>query len=407
MENGSCTCEADPNSSDEGIHVTTIRTVEGIESIRPIWEEMHAQEPYPVVNVDIDRYLSVLKSRDSVLEPYVVLAEEDGRAVGLLVGRIEDHPIPMKFGYKVLFRPRLRSLTVIYGGILGQPSPEVLKAILMELTDALKRRQVDVVFFNHLRADSLMYHICRSETSWLCRGHTTVVEPHWQTRLPEGKDSFFTGKRRRYLKRYLRELENACGSPIEVVCYRSPQDVPRIISEASAIAALTYKSAMNVGFRDDLPTRAILELAAQQNRLRAYMLYARNQPIAFEFGVEYGPVFFPEYIGYDPRLCSCSPGTVLFLKVFKDLMDTTTIRIFDYGFGEAVYKERFGTDFSLEGSVYIFAKRFRPAVVNALRTVIGVSNQLAAATARKLGVVLKAKRWWRGRLSANVSEQQQ
>jgi hypothetical protein len=173
-----------------------------------------------------------------------------------------------------------------------------------------------------------------------------------------------------------------------------------VISIASEISAKTYKHALNVGFRDDYLTRSLLTKAAKQERLRAYVLYAGGKPCAFEFGIEYGNVFFPEHIGYDPLLRSCSPGTVLFIRVVEDLIENSNMRVFDYGFGAAAYKERFGTKSWSEASVYIFAPRLYPVIINILRSSVRSLNVGLQYVVQKIGSVGWIKRQWRHLLQA-------
>ena len=378
--------------------ISIAKNIDQIEAIRPIWEKMQKSEISPKPNADIDRYISTITSTEQKIEPYVILLHNNNQPQAMLIGRIENIQMSCRLGYKTLINPSIRSIVVVYGGIMGQPDEDVSVLLIRELMKLLRQREVEVIFFNHLRTDSVFYHQVRKIPNILCRTIFPLIEPHWQTRLPDSKDAFFTGTRRRYLKRYMKELKETCGEPIEIVCYNSPQDIPRILSEASAISRLTYKFAMGAGFKDDLRTRSILELAAHQHRLRAYVLYAQHKPVAFEFGIEYGRVFFPEHIGYEPHLRLCSPGTILFLKVLEDLMENTTLRIFDYGFGDAVYKERFGTDFWPEGSVHIVAPRLYPILLNLALTSTSAASGALNYLVTKAGVYNWVKRHWRALL---------
>jgi hypothetical protein len=138
--------------------------------------------------------------------------------------------------------------------------------------------------------------------------------------------------------------------------------------------------------------------AAKQGTLRAYVLYAGSVPCAFEYGIEYGNIFFPEHIGYDPLFRSCSPGTVLFIKVVEDLIENSVVRIFDYGFGAADYKERFGTKSWPEASVYIFAPRLYPMFVNALQNSTMSVDLALRFILNKFSAVSWIKRHWRNLL---------
>ena len=389
--------ESNAKSCDKW-EITIAKNFEEVEAVRDIWLQMQHGESMPVLNTDIDRYLSVIESLKETVQPYIIVLYYDSEPKAIVIGRIETRRIICRVGYATILKPTLRCLTVIYGGILGKPSDQTITKLLQELTNTLKQGDVDAVFFNQLRLDSPLYHLARKMPHFLFRCYSPVVEPHWQTHLPDSTEAFYkdmSGNRKRYLRRYTMALEKAGSGPVEMVCYRSEDKLDYVISIASEISSKTYKHALNVGFRDDYLTRSLLTKAAKQDRLRAYVLYVGGKPCAFEYGIEYGNVFFPEHIGYDPLLRSCSPGTVLFIRVMEDLIEKSKVRVFDYGFGAAAYKERFGTKSWSETSVYIFAPRLYPVIINILRSFVESLNTCLHFVVQKIGSVGWIKRQWR------------
>lgn len=135
---------------------------EEIEAIRPIWEQMQRDEPHPVPNADIDRYLCVVKTGGDDVRPHVMVMKCDGRPVAIMIGRIEKRRLDLKLGYKALFSPALRCLSIVYGGIIGHPSAELCKVLIGEVMNVLLRGQADLAFFNHLRIDSPIYKLCKT-----------------------------------------------------------------------------------------------------------------------------------------------------------------------------------------------------------------------------------------------------
>jgi hypothetical protein len=393
--------------SCDGWDIKVTKSFEEIEAIRDIWMQMQRDESMPALNTDIDRYLSVMESMKETAQPYIIVLYNNNAPKAIVIGRIEAKQIACRVGYVTIFKPSLRCLTILYGGIIGRPSEQMSVIILKELMNTLKQGIIDAVFFNQLQLDSHIYHLTRNITNILCRCFLPVVKPHWQTHLPDSAEAFYrgmSGSRKRYLRRYTRALEKTGSGSVEMVCYRSEDKIDHIISIASEISAKTYKHALNVGFRNDYFTRSLLTKAAKQGKLRAYVLYVGGEPCAFEYGIEYGNVFFPEHIGYDPFFRSCSPGTVLFIKVVEDLIKNSNVRVFDYGFGAATYKERFGTESWPEASVYIFAPRIYPIIINMLRSSVGVVNAALHYILHKIGSVSWLKRQWRNFLQTKNSD---
>jgi hypothetical protein len=383
--------------------IKVAKSLEDIEAVRGIWEQMQCSESIPTLNSNIDHYLSILQSMEEEVKPYVLVLYYHDEPKAMVIGRIERQQITCRVGYKTVLKPSLPCFSVVYGGILGQPSDQTSVRLLQELIDTLKQGDIDVVFFNQLRIDSPLYNLTRKMPNFLCRCYLPEIKPHWQTHLPDSVEAFYkdvSGSRKRYLRRYTRALEKTGSGPVKMVCYRSEDKLDYAISIASEISAKTYKHALNVGFRDDFLTRSLLIKAATQGRLRAYVLYVNSKPCAFEYGIEYGNIFFPGHIGYDPFFRSCSPGTVLFIKVVEDLIENSNVRIFDYGFGAAAYKERFGTESWPEASVYIFAPRLYPIIINGLRSFIKSVNAVLQYVVQKIGSLSWIKRKWRYVLQA-------
>ena len=146
---------------ENDLEIIIARSVEEIESIRPVWEQMQADEPYPIINADIDRCLSVLQATGNECSPLVLLLKQNDRPRAAVIGRLERHAIPISVGYKAILKPKLRCMTVIYGGILGQPDEDVASLLIRELMKLLEQREADIIFFNHLRIDSVFFRQVR------------------------------------------------------------------------------------------------------------------------------------------------------------------------------------------------------------------------------------------------------
>jgi hypothetical protein len=378
-------------------------TFEQIENLRPVWEKLYANESRPIINADIDRYLSVVKAIGEDAKPYVMVLKQNGQAAVMMIGRIEKHQLRLKLGYKNLFSPSLNSLTIIYGGILGQPSQAVCVLLVNKLIEILHHHEVDVVYFNNMRTDSHIYQLSRKIPGILCRGYFPKIEPHWQTELPASPEVLyesFSRKRKKEWKRLSRRLEDAAGT-IDVKSCCDESQVDLFAATASKISAMTYKDALGVGVKDTSRMRTLLIQAAQADRWRAYVLYAGDEPCAFESGIIYGRTYFAEAIGYDPHRRSFSPGTILFVKVLEELCSNPRVDFFDYGFGNAEYKERFGTESWLEAPVYIFAPGFYPILINMLHSITMGINIGLEYLLNKIGFVGRIKQSWRNLLVKN------
>ncbi len=390
--------ESKTQSSDKW-EVVVARNFEEIEAIRPVWEQMWRDGPYPVPNAHIDRYLSVVRTSGDGVQPYVMLVRDKGCPAAMIIGRIEKHQFKCKIGYRTICDPRLRCLSVIYGGILGQPSSAASAQIVELLHGILRRRIVDVVFLNQIRADSNLHEAMRKKrTGFLCRSHCQKFQQHWQTSIPYPWDGFrrmISRKHERDVHRCVRNLEKACSGPVKVVCYSQKEDISEFVKVSSRISALTYQRRMGQGFVADPLTLALLTQAQEYGWLRAYVLYAGSEPVVFEFGCVQGDGYFAETAGFDPRWKAYSPGTILQLRIFERLSRDDKVQTYDYGFGDATYKQRFGSVSWPEVSESLFAPAWYPITVNLVDSSIRGLSLGLQYLAQRFGLASTVKAWWR------------
>jgi len=384
--------------------IVTATNFEEIEAIRPIWEQMQRNEHYPVPNADIDRYLSVIKASGDDVRPYVMLLKYDGRPAAITIGRIEKRRLDLKLGYKTLFSPALRCFSIVYGGIIGRPSAELCKVLIGEMMNVLRRHQADLVYFFHLGIERPIYKLCKTVPGFFSRSHFAPAESHWQTHIPDTVEEFYRqipNSRKRRWRRDIRQLEKTSSSEVKVVCYRQLSDIDYLIDVACQIKESTYKCGLGIGFTNSAVNRALLEKAAGDGSLRAYILYVGDEPCAFQFDIRYGKTQFTEFGSFDPKWRRGSPGTVLLIKVLEQLCRESDVSIMDYGFGHALYKSKFGTNHWLEETVCIYAPRLRPMLINLVISANSACHVLLNRVAEWLNMDCWIKRNWRRMVCKN------
>lgn len=392
-----------------GIHqewdVVEARTVADLEALRPVWEAVQSREPHPVINTEIDRFLSVVEA-EKVTQPFALLLRHGGEPVAMLLGRIAETTVDMRLGYKTLLKPRLRCLTVVYGGVLGRPNERECRRLVELLLKALSVREFDAVLFNHLPTDSRIYRLCRELPGALVRDRVPKTEDHWCMTLPASMDEFYlarSSKHRKHLKSYLKKLEKDFPGRVRTVLFTREDEVEDAARMIARVSSRSYQHALGAGFDDGPKERALLRLAARKGWLRVHVLLIDDQPCAFRLVLQYGDTCFGGGIGYDPRWARYRVGTILFLTVLAQLCQDASAKRYDFGFGDAEYKESYANECWQEASVFIFAPRLYPVSVNLLRTGTAGLNGAFQYLADRTGVTAWVKRRWRDRLQATVA----
>jgi len=248
-----------------------------------------------------------------------------------------------------------------------------------------------------------MYQLSRKIPGILSRGYFPEIENHWCMPVPDDIEQFYLARSKKHranLKRCISKLEKEYPNSIKVITYSEEADLDDAIQAAAQISCSTYQRGLGCGFTDDSRTRGLLIQAARQGWLRMSVLYIDGQASAFQIGLSYHREYKLAEIGFDPKWGKFNIGTVLFLKVLEEICSDQDIESFDFGFGHADYKQSYGSQKWQEASVYIFAPRFYPVLVNMLQSsMLGLSLGIEYVL-NKTGFTGCIKRHWRNWLQA-------
>ncbi|HJS69833.1 MAG TPA: GNAT family N-acetyltransferase [Gaiellaceae bacterium] len=378
--------------------VRVARSFEEAEEFRPAWEQLENDR----LTSDMDFVLTYCRYTPGVLRPHIVLLEEAGEPVALAAGRLEETRLPARLGYKVVLDSRVRALTVVYGGLLGDTAS--LPALLSAVGDSVKHERLDLVRFRMLELGSPQ-HSALTDASPLLRKHRFAQRlRHWRAALPGTLDDFLaqrSRRRRESVRRYSRRLERTYGDEARVEVVRDGAGLDKLFAESKVIHRETYQHVLGVGFSDETVQRRLAELTADRGWFRGYMLYLRDKPVAFWHGNVYRGSFGVMSTGFDPAFAEDRPGTYLLMRAVEDLSGEGSAKVMDFGFGDADYKRHFGDGFVEEQDVGIFERRPATIGLNAIHSMLGGATAAARAVAGSTGALTNLRR--RRRLSGSTS----
>ena len=318
-----------------------------------------------------------------------------------MVGRIERSREHLKLGYKAVRGPLLTSLVIPYGGILGDLSDNLPSVILEKLLGEIREENVDRLKFHYLAEGSSMLGAVVGARRAFWQAHLEPWTPHWQLTIPADIKTFWSKlskNHRHFLRRIANALEREHPGRIRYEDANQETQVGRVCEEVEGIAQQTYLRGMSEGFISDRAHIERLVLAARNNRFRAYLLYIDDIPGSYLLGPVYNKTFYGAYIGYDPRYRKYDIGQLVLVHAIESL-SKEGIERFDFGFGTAFYKERFGDAIWRERSVALYAPSFKSAV---FVTTMKMAERVTDLTKRLLnnaGLITALKRRWRRRLT--------
>jgi len=377
------------------------RTPAELEPLRDYWQQLHQHQDFPTLESDIDYYNSVLASKEGTARPHIMLLRKHGSPIAMVVGRIEKHQVHCKLGYRTICKLPVSALIVVYGGIFGYLDETLIPILSEEFAKILGRREADLVYFQYLRTGTIDHCIAKTMPGLLCRSFLSKVEGHWRITVPRDLNEFFnrlSRNHRRNLRRKIRDLENAFPGQIRIMNYRSEQELAHGLPIAEEISKHTYQHALGVGLVNNPENLNILLTAARKGWLHMSILFVKDSACAFQWGIHYGNTLFLRELGYHPAWAKWNVGTVLLIKVLGDLCTDPSVQSLDWAFGDADYKRNYSDQHWLEESVYVFAARIYPIMVNCFKSAADALDLGLSWLVSKAGFYKKIKKFWRHRL---------
>lgn len=346
---------------------------------------------------DIDFYLTKLRSRKECLRPHIIVLYRGGCPKLMLIGRLDNGGVELKIGYWRLRSPRARVLDFIYGGALGDQSPENCEILMRAILGCLRQGEADFALLNKVNVDSPLYSLALRLPGFFCRDPFRDRLLHCSLKLSSNTEEVYRGlsaDHRAQIRRKARKLLATYSGRIRVGRFEQPADVELMIRDVEQIAKKTYQRGLGVGFVDSPEMHRLLAMTAGKGWLRAYVLYLAENPSAFWIGTLFKGVLRIDYTGYDPAHENSSPGTFLLTRVLEDLCGTD-VREVDFGYGIERYKQQFGNCTWHEGIVHIFAPTCKGFSLNVLRTFLAGTDYFFRKALERTNLLPRLKRAWR------------
>jgi len=389
--------QGSPGGGSAGAEITVARSLAELQPLRPAWNDLQGRE----LNTYPDFFETVYRVRPQVVRPHAVLLERNGRPRALALGRIEDTKLPVKLGYHELWAPNLRTLTVIYGGVLGDVGEVEARLLCTELKAAVGNGEADALRLRNLPVGSPMHRVARSMPS-LLTWHPSTPSVHWELELPGSLDELLRSRKKSVRENFRsarNRLDREYGDRLSIRIFRDPSEMDEMFEQVDAISARTYQGGHGVAFTGDPLQRGLTALSMERDWFRAYVLSIDSTPVAFWHGSAYRGRFHLGIPGYDPAYRHLGVGSYLLLRLIGDLCEDERIESLDFGFGDADYKRRLADRRWEEEDVLYFAPTPKAIGINLSRTALLTTAGVAQRGLQRSGSLARVKRRWRERLA--------
>ena len=185
----------------------------------------------------------------------------------VFAGRLEKIPLSVSVGYRTVYSPEVRAITLVHGGVSGVESPEDADALLAALRGVpLERRRGRPLAAGASRRLAAPHGGDRGPRR-RCAAASAHRSTHWALRLPDSYDEFIKSrskKTRENVRVYGNRLQRDHGDGLSLRVYRDPAEMDELLAEIETVAALTYQRGLGVAAADTDEDRMLTELALEQ-----------------------------------------------------------------------------------------------------------------------------------------------
>jgi hypothetical protein len=399
-----CSLNSAPDiQEEEKMQAYTLKSLEDVRGIREVWEKM---QPHPYA--DIDYYLSMFESCENVIGPYVLLLRRNNMSETMLIGKIEDIRFNCRIGYKDIFRPVVRCLTIIDSGIIGVTERSHCEIIFSQIAEFLKTREVDIVFFKEIPIDSALF-LSSGKAPFICGDAFPIINLHYRMTLPNSFGDFMKqrknkGKLRQTIKRLHKEFPDS----VTIRNFQKPEDVQQLCEEAENVSKKTFQYNRGEGFENSIENRTLLKKLAEKGALKAFILYIKDAPCAYFAGFKFkGTHYFIPFggTGYDPIFGKFGVGTILLLHMIEDLCNDKEVQYVDFGAFDMQYKRRFCDISWKDANFYIYQPTIKGVCLNFARTLCSTVNCMGGTVLSTLKLEERWKKFKRIRFTPESQDE--
>ena len=318
-------------------------SMSGTKPLLQAWEKVYHGDTPRSALVSASFYLPFLPEFPGNNTPHVALWRRGGLPNGILIGRLDIRHTFVGIGILRFPIPKLRILHIVQGGLeaLDSATAHQQARYLRQLLDG---GSIDCISIQRLPLDTAIGQI-------LARGLRSpgdgnpIVAAHWFTELTDSKgDPVVTNsaKTRSAFRRMDRKLCKFFDNQVQLREFRNREQVPDFIKMAAHIGERSYQKGIGVGVQDNSWWSTLLKIHADNGNLRAYILEAKGKPIAYAVGSLWRSTYSGLATSYLPEYRPVSPGAYLLRRMIEQFQ-SEGVRWFDYGGGDASYKEIYGT----------------------------------------------------------------
>lgn len=280
------------------------------------------------------------------------------------------------------------------------PSRAISPALLAEIKQQVERHGGSFLLLEDLdRRDPLHAGLKLTAKDKAVRLTTHVIcptgfQPRQRIVLPAIPTEYWSKFSSKTRSTFRRKLKKFGENRLERITRR--EELPAFLEAAHQISKQTWQTRQfGLRVRNDQRELAELGALADLGFLRCYLWRVDGLPAAFLIGNQAQGTYHYEEVGYMTHLAKFSPGQMLLLQVLDDLLAHDTPLRFDFGGGDAEYKQLFANDTSESGTVWWICPSLKGRATFGFIGACGFAKRAVRSLVRSAGLATKVRQWIR------------
>jgi len=342
---------------------------------------------------------AILKKEDPVYTAIGIVGYRDEKSICAFRGRLHFSNLIQEFGPYRVKNLKLKTLEVDYQAFVYEQDTDV--STIFDIISAVLKANLDLVILRNIPKDTQFLSDFKSvecsvkSVRRLHKRYKAVLYDSENNELQR----YCSSKTLKKLRYRSRKLDKYFDGDVRVDVITKPDEIPDFIEHAGKIVEQTYQHALGIGIRrNDKALAGYLRQLSEKRVLRGYVLYARNEAIAYMVGDFISNRYSLWATSYLPEYADLSPGTVLIYHAIQDLIENGC-HVFDFGVGDSRYKRIFSNSVLEEVDIFLFNGNSRSMLAYAITSNLEYGWGLLRKILEKKNLLDKTRRFVRSRLA--------
>lgn len=306
------------------------------------------------------RMTSILSKKKQGSTAYLMHCRRNEKliAVGVLLPKILSTKVLKSLGPAL----SLQGYFLCGNRFLLVPEVEQNEDLLLQLVESSvtfcqKQKQL-FLLLEDLQIDEPLGKITQQENPHYSIYSHTGFQNRSLIQFPENPLDYWKQFRSKSLRKHKRLLRK--NNDMQMVKISEPDQIQYFLEAAHQVSLNTWQSQrLGLRIKNDEEELEQMMFMAINGWLRSYLLMKDNIPVAFKVGYQHQNIFHDVEVGFDLNYSSVSPGETLLLLILNDMLENDTPLLFDFGGGDAEYKQRFSSEITRSRSVCLFPSTFK------------------------------------------------